>query len=225
MLTMGKNQVPGKGTQEWKEQKKEDRRAWQRKQDDHRAWTNAVSRQPGNSGRSTCFESATPILTPSGWRPIAEIEASDAILSLNVMTGDLVERIVIRRDDHSETVLWHLETDPDCGLVRTTMRHRFMTQRGWIQTRKLRIGDRLCFFDGSFVQVVAVRPSDQLGRVHNLVTECEHNYVAAGFIVHNYVDLYRTRAFLDRTLATIRSGRGATKMSRSDLNVCGNSAI
>jgi hypothetical protein len=206
MLAMGKGYIPGKGTQEWKEQKREDRREWQRKQDDHGARKNAVSRQPGNTGRSTCFESATLVLTPCGWTAIAEIEVGDLILSLDQTAGRLVERPVMRRDDHAETMLWHLETECGRRPVETTMRHRFMTERGWIQTRKLRTGDRLCYFNGSLVSVVAVRPSDKVGRVHNLITEGEHNYIAAGFVVHNYVDLYRTRAFLSRMITAMGSG-------------------
>lgn len=158
---MGKGYIPGKGTQEWKEQKREDRQEWRRKQDDDRAWKNAVSRQPGNTGRSTCFESATGVLTPSGWTAIAEIEVGDLILSMDKAVGRLVERPVVRRDDHAETMLWHLETECDRRPVETKMRHRFMTQRGWIQARKLRTSDRLCYFDGSLVSVVAVRPSER----------------------------------------------------------------
>src|SRR5207245_1966342 len=110
--------------------------------------------------------------------------------------GQLRARRVSKLVTHSPQRLFSIETsDPQLSLV-TTSNHTLFTNRGWIQADRICRGDELftCWSDVR-PRVSRIGTTDLMKPVYNLVTGWEHNYIAEGFVAHNFTVFRRTRTF------------------------------
>ena len=136
-----------------------------------------------------CFPSSTLILTPGGCRPISNIDAGDQVISFKRDELAPCVSIVTQRLDHSKAILWEIHTTAKSEPIRCTAIHAYLTARGWLQASQLRVGDELLGLnlDGNFrAEVTDVMATDNFELVHNLHTTGEHNFIAEGFVVHNF---------------------------------------
>lgn len=162
----------------------------------------------GGTGRvkvTTCFSFITPVLTPNGWKTIGTFKVGDFVISYDPFSGQLNVRVVTKKLEHSPTTIWKV-----CGSksqpVLTTSHHPFFTQRGWILTKNLRVGDKLLGIDenrGSYFDSINfVGETDQIEPVYNLHTSGDHTFIVSGYVVHNFA-YFRTlrtwwhRSFID----------------------------
>lgn len=136
-----------------------------------------------------CFPASTLIFTPFGWRRISELGRGEKIISFNHKTSMLELGTVTKRLDHSRSQIWEVHTAANQTPVRTTAIHPFLTTRGWIQAHLLRVGDDLIQAESSAIRVVtitAVVQTCSFEPVYNLFTSGAHNFIADGFVVHNF---------------------------------------
>jgi hypothetical protein len=103
--------------------------------------------------------------------------------------------------------LWEIVTDGSSTPITTTRHHLFLTQRGWMQARRLRRGDELQTANSLRSQVVEVRKTEVLAPVHNLITEGEHTFIADGCIVHNFAYCRALRTWLHQRWETLSAKR------------------
>ena len=158
----------------------------------------------GGGGGGSCFASSTPILIPTGWVPIGSLHRGDDIVTFDVTESALRIRPLTRRIDHAPAAVWRIRSERNTLGVGTTHCHPFLTARGWIRARKLRVGDRLTAVDETGAvfrdSVTEIEPSHSFETVHNLLTFREHTFIAAGFVAHNFAYFRRVRSLLHRVL-------------------------
>lgn len=133
-----------------------------------------------------CFPAGTLVLGPGGERPIEEYEIGDKILVWDFQIKDFVISHVVetlRHDDNEEILYIAAEGRP--GVV-TTLEHPFWSGSEWVTAGDLLPGDQLVTTSGIVtVEETSIIASDI--PVYNLhVDHPDHNYVAAGFLVHNF---------------------------------------
>jgi hypothetical protein len=160
------------------------------------------------TGGGACFGANTPIATPSGERPIAELSAGDLVRSVEPRTGRCHDRRVLERRDHARAEIWEVATE-EGRTVATTATHPFSTERGWVQCQHLSPADHLLTSTGARVRVTSAKATGRFEPVHNLITEGEHTFLAAGYVVHNYVWFRTLRVWLSRLLVETRLPRRA----------------
>lgn len=163
--------------------------------------------QDALAGRSGCFPASTLVLTPTGPRPILEISAGEMVVSLDPQTGERFHRRVVRRKDYMKAQLWEIVTDGRSTPITTTRHHLFLTQRGWVQARRLRSGDELQTASSLHAKVVDVWKTEVLAPVHNLITEGEHTFIADGCIVHNFAYCRALRTWLHQRWESLSAKR------------------
>ncbi len=139
----------------------------------------------------SCFVAGTPLLTPSGSKPIEEFRVGDEILSRSehdpegFVLVQRVERVFIR-------VARVLALRVRGREIRTTWEHPFYALgKGWISASEIRPGDKLLSHDGQWIGVDAITDLKEFATVYNLrVSSCHTYFVGArdwGFSVwaHN----------------------------------------
>lgn len=169
------------------------------------------------ASRSTCFPGDTDVLTPRGWEAIGGIRAGDLVLSLDRHGGaELNRRAVIRVKVHGPSSIWALRFFGRDQAVRTTESHRFLTQRGWLKTRDLRVGDVThCIDKHGLIRlhgVEQVEATEIVEPTYNLVTYGDNNFVVAGAVAHNFTYFPAVRSFCaNRTYEVAASLRIVTQ--------------
>jgi hypothetical protein len=153
--------------------------------------TGSSSNQQGLNTKNagSCFTFSTRVLTLRGWQEIGTVKVGDSVLSYDQASGKLNAREVTKKLEHSPTTIWKV-----CGSrsqpVLTTSHHPFLTQRGWVLTKNLNVGDKLLTVgennNNEFDPVSFVGTTGQLEPVYNLHTATEHTFIASGYVVHNF---------------------------------------
>ena len=155
----------------------------------------------GSGGGGKCFSGDTRVLTPSGWREIRSIEKGELVLSLG-RGGELTPREVLRKKTHATPArIWEIRVSALSRAIRTTKGHRFLTQRGWVRTQSLVVGDTTHVFEGassvpSIQEVVSIEATSSYEPTFNLVAFGEANFVINGAVAHSYARLGRVRSFI-----------------------------
>lgn len=143
----------------------------------------------GGGGGGTCFPSDTPVLTPTGWRRIAGIDAGELVLTRS-RSGRLFPQPVLKRKDHSAAGISTVIGDGGQELFRVTRSDTVLTDRGWIMVDRLRTGDQvLCMREDeseSFAAVEQVVDTDAVEPVHNLIVAGTYNFVVRGCVSHSF---------------------------------------
>lgn len=149
-----------------------------------------------------CFPADTPILTPSGYRPIIDLQRGDRVISVTSSFSRVEER-VMRKLAYAPSEVLSLGLEGRCLPVRTTARHTFLTSKGWRQAGLVRPGDEIVAVDprGGFVDAVVVSTCRQLAEpVFNLHTSGPHSFIADGLVAHNFTHLRQIRTQIHRLL-------------------------
>jgi len=143
----------------------------------------------GGGGGNGCFPADTPILTPRGWRRIAEIKAGDIVLA-RTWTGRLAPRPVIRRKDYSESRILSVVSDSGEVLFRITRSDSVLTAQGWRRIDQLQPGDELHGLDErgteTVVKVGRIVDTELVEPVHNLIVARSYNFLVQGCVSHSF---------------------------------------
>ena len=159
----------------------------------------AGPRSPGGtppSSGGSCFPADARVLTPTGYRPLGELEAGDLILSFGA-DGSSSARPITRKLSYGEDAIERVAFASG-SVLRATGHHTVLTQRGWLRIAELVAGDEVTQQDGSSQMVQAISREQALQPVFNLHTAVEHNFIVEGCVAHNFTNLRRTRTLLHR---------------------------
>ena len=146
----------------------------------------------------SCFIKDTPLLTPSGYKPIQDFQLGDQILSAD--ENDPECRVGVRYvEDVFQRIALIIRVHLGGKQIGLTGDHPiFVPGRGWVQAAELKAGDRVLSHDGQTIAVDRIEMDDQPQAVYNLsVTEFHTFFVgtaAWGFSVwvHNVSAWYKT---------------------------------
>lgn len=145
---------------------------------------------------SSCFAQGTPVLTPSGARPIESLKVGDEIVSCST-TGTLVrDTVAYVHHPPNSTLAEFVAIRTDSGRsIRATADHLLCVGKvgNLAPAGAVKIGDTLVNADGSAATVVGVDLVSQRG-VYDLLPRKEPFLVANGFVASpqclNSVALY-----------------------------------
>ncbi len=140
----------------------------------------------------SCFPASTRVLTPGGWQYISAICAGDKVISFNSSSLTPSVQTVTRRLDHGIAPLWELRTTVGASPTKSTANHSYLTTRGWTQLQHLVAGDELVGLNSEGrikSKVISTSETPLFEPVFNLHTTGEHNFIADGYIVHNFTRL------------------------------------
>ncbi len=138
---------------------------------------NAVAAAGNVSALSkACFAAGTPLLTPTGHKPIEQFQVGDLLLSRDeddpagAVQPKVVEEVFFRLGE-----IWHLHVGGQ--VIRTTGEHPFyVKEQGWVDCQGLSIGDLLLSHDGQWVAVEDLLNTRELETVYNLRIADWHTY-------------------------------------------------
>lgn len=88
-----------------------------------------------------CLPAGTMISTPTGEKPIEQIQYGDVVISFDNSTGQFVSGYV--SGTTSRIVEELIEIEVDGATIRTSLEHPFLTTRGWIKACDLVETDKL----------------------------------------------------------------------------------
>ncbi|MCR9143933.1 MAG: TIGR04388 family protein [bacterium] len=137
----------------------------------------------------TCVVAGTPILTPSGDRPIESLRVGDTVIAYDTDAGKTVERKItqLHRDI---TIEWY-DVRVGADTLTVTDNHPFwLPEIGeWVPARELKVGTVLQSKDGTAARIsqISIRKLRQSEPIYNVEVEGEHNYFAGkgALLVHN----------------------------------------
>ncbi len=148
------------------------------------------------AGARSCvhsFSADTPVATPDGPVPIAELDVGDEVSALDPETGQVAAHAVTATFVHD---------DPTTGTVTvageaiaTTPGHRFLTtERGWVEAHDLRAGEHVPSIGGGSGMVGSITWERGPATMYDLTVETVHTFAvgSGGWVVHNcdpFVDL------------------------------------
>jgi predicted lipid-binding transport protein (Tim44 family) len=134
-------------------------------------------------GGGGCLDGATPVLTPTGWKPLQELRPGDAVTCPSTGTAGRVEALY--RVDPAEV----FEIAVGGQTLRATATHLFELSPGYFrQAAGLRAGDQLELWDGRerrAAAIASVRRMPAAGPCWDLLVAPGGTYCAAGVVVHN----------------------------------------
>jgi ribonucleoside-diphosphate reductase alpha chain len=87
-----------------------------------------------------CFAGDQLVLTPRGYKPIAEIRAGDTIINIDERTGLFKEDTVVKQHQNlpksSDEDMLELSFN-DGKTIKVTANHKFLTNVGWVRADEL----------------------------------------------------------------------------------------
>jgi hypothetical protein len=145
---------------------------------------NATSTAASACGFS--FTSNTPVATPTGEKPIADLQVGDQVQSYDVATHkettQTVQKVFINHDNDLIDVTIRVDTTtkpttkadintkqqdaevkshgshaPPTETIHTTEKHPWLTTNGWVTAGELHLGDHALQLDGSIGTIVALQ--------------------------------------------------------------------
>jgi len=143
-----------------------------------------------------CFEENMKVLTMNGYIPIKNIKKGMEIVSFNEKISGFYNRTVSAVKTAERRELWQLLLSNSTKL-KVTGNHRLLTSKGWIKVSEINIGDLIQTTTG-FVNVLKNQRTEKLGKVYNLHTRMEKNYVVEGVVAHNFTHFFKLRSFLSK---------------------------
>lgn len=171
-------------------------------------------RRRSGGGAGGCFPSSTSVLTPTGWRAIADLYPNDLIVSYDAAAKTLSTREIICRIDYGLRQVWEIRFADSEPVLQTTSSHSFLCTTGWKRASKLRPGDILLRRDASKVvesTVESAGATETELEVHNLHTSVECNFIVqGGIIAHNFSYFRALRAWLQTIKICKETGAALT---------------
>jgi hypothetical protein len=123
-----------------------------------------------------CFAAGTPLLTPTGDKPIELFRVGDVVLSRSEFTPEgqvevkLVEEVFVRTGR-----ILHVHARGE--VIRTTAEHPFYVRaKGWLPAGELSPGEELLSHDGRWVAVEDLLDTGEYEPVYNLRIADFHTY-------------------------------------------------
>ncbi|HEY1187751.1 MAG TPA: RHS repeat-associated core domain-containing protein, partial [Gemmata sp.] len=123
-----------------------------------------------------CFTAGTPLLTPSGAKPIEQFQVGDVLFSRDEhnlegpVEPKVVEEVFIR---HAPVLFLHIGG----RRIGTTGEHPFWVRdKGWLPANQIVAGDHLVGHDNQWIVVHAVEATDEYQTVYNLRIADHHTY-------------------------------------------------
>jgi RHS repeat-associated protein len=138
-----------------------------------------------------CFDAGTKVSTPTGLRPIEDIEIGDLVLAQNELTGEIAPKRVtslIRPKNKALYALRFVHGNAQRGSFSVTDDHRWKVEgKGWVQTRYLTPSDRINTASGKDIIVESVKLTERRFQTYNLSVADWHTFMVgrSGAIVHN----------------------------------------
>ena len=164
----------------------------------------------GGGGSNRCFPASALVLTPQGWKEMGKVEVGSIVISYDYVSGKAYPREVMKKLEHPHTTIWEVKLSLQSKPILTTSHHRFLTQRGWVQTRQLKSGDEILTVTERFVQssdrVISVENRSTQEPVFNLHTSIEHTYIVSGCVVHNFAYFLKLRTWWHRNFKDAKEG-------------------
>lgn len=128
-----------------------------------------------------CFITGTMIATSDGDVPIENLSALDQVISYNEVTGREEDAVIGAVDVYERNEYYVINS-----IIGVTSEHPFYTTKGIIEVKDLSIGDKLIIRNQEEVIIDSIELIKERIRVYNLLeVKPNHNYYAAGFLVHN----------------------------------------
>jgi RHS repeat-associated protein len=172
--------------------------------------TSSVGEDATSAVASACglsFASNTPVATPTGEKPIADIQVGDQVQAYDVATQkettQTVQQIFINHDNDLIDVTIRVDTTakpttkadantkqqdaevnshgshaPPAETIHTTEKHPWLTTKGWITAGELSIGDHVLRLDGSTGTVVSLRVIPGEQDMYDLTVSNAHTFAA-----------------------------------------------
>ncbi|MHB1423875.1 MAG: polymorphic toxin-type HINT domain-containing protein [Gemmataceae bacterium] len=132
----------------------------------------------GNLGSllRACFAAGTPLLTPTGSKPIEQFRVGDLLLSRSEddpegrLEAKAVEEVFVR-------TARIMRLGVRGQLIKTTAEHPFWVKgKGWLSAAELQVGELLSSHDGQWVAVEAVSDNGDYEPVYNVRVADYHTY-------------------------------------------------
>jgi hypothetical protein len=126
-----------------------------------------------------CFAKGTPVLTPSGFVAIEDLNVGDQVIARHDdhREGELQNK-AIERVFCNESEIFELRIGD--RTIRTTATHPFYVKgNGWRDASELRPGDLLATNSSQWVEVEASRSTGKIEPVYNLQVADFHTYFVA----------------------------------------------
>lgn len=141
-----------------------------------------------------CFPYDTLIDTPYGKVKIGELQKGQLVMSY--ADGKLVPRVITRKRVRGNAQIVRAEFETGMTL-RATRHHSFLTQSGWKKLADIRPGDQIvrASADSLIVKSMTLQGVEP---VFNIYTAGEHNFIADGFVAHNFTEFRALRTVLHR---------------------------
>jgi RHS repeat-associated protein len=145
----------------------------------------------GVCGNGICFVGGTPVETKNGPKPIEEVSEGDLVLSMDVETGELDYRPVVRTFvTHSQGVmdLQLVDIEHGASTIGVTPEHPFrVAANGWVRAGDLLPGDELFTSKGGWLWVIGATWRVGTHTVYNFEVADFHTYFAgeSSAWVHN----------------------------------------
>ena len=150
-----------------------------------KAGTAIPPKAPGLCGQNS-FRASTPVATPTGAVPIAQLHIGDLVLAWNETTQTTGVYTVIDTIHHVDPLVVHVVIDGEA--LETTLEHPFYTvERGWVAATDLRPGERVLQRDGTAGVIQSLALEARVQPMYNLtIAEAHTFFVGAGeWLVHN----------------------------------------
>jgi hypothetical protein len=127
-----------------------------------------------------CFAAGTPMLTPTGNKPIDQFKVGDLILSRdeNNPEGPLEAKVVEETFANTARIMVVRVGGRE---IKTTAEHPFWLHgKGWLAARELQVGDVLSSHNGQEMAVEIVEDTDEYETVYNCRVQDYSTYFVGG---------------------------------------------
>jgi hypothetical protein len=145
----------------------------------------------GGGGGNGCFPAGTSIATPDGTCDIAQLSKGDLVLAVDIRTGQIRKRKILKIAIHGANRIWVLRFS-DGSAIRTTAVHSFLVKGSWKKASQIREGDTLAVSSPhglSDITVVASEATESVETVYNLIVDGDFNFIADGILAHSFTYL------------------------------------
>jgi hypothetical protein len=131
-----------------------------------------------------CFIAGTLVVMADGsMQSIEDLRVGDVVKSYDETTQTVTTKPV--QNLYARIVK---ATTRINGTLRVTERHRFMTTRGWVAAKNLRVGDEVLSVEGR-IPITSVESVEERVPVHNFTVQDTHTYYVTDggrtYLVHN----------------------------------------
>ncbi|WP_218015222.1 polymorphic toxin-type HINT domain-containing protein [Brevibacillus dissolubilis] len=149
--------------------------------------TKAATKTSTNVAKKcNCFTAGTIVLTNKGEKSIEEIKVGDKVLAKDVETGEMAYKEVEWLFQREVEETYNITVGEE--VITTTDEHPFwIVGKGWVESRKLVVGDVLTTSDGKILAIKKIVVKKEHRTVYNFKVKDFHTYFVSnlGIWTHN----------------------------------------